>query len=61
MRGGGLDGKWEVQTGIRLRTRGDLGPAYLFDLDGREKTLEHCTHQSELRHVGCIGRLLESI
>jgi hypothetical protein len=34
---------------------------HLFDLDGREETLEHCAHESELGHMRSIRRLLESV
>lgn len=34
---------------------------YLFHLDGREETLEHCAHETELREMWAIGRLLEVV
>lgn len=34
---------------------------YLFHLDGREEPLEHCAHETELREMWAIGRLLEVV
>jgi hypothetical protein len=34
---------------------------YLFHLDGREEPLEHCAHETKLREMWAIGRLLEVV